>query len=227
MCACRNVDEIGLPVMQLLRSEQVLHQSWIVGNPSSNLKKGTEAFDLQRKSKVTYAMNGQTFFHTDFTWKLSRNPLLSWNDFAPSPHLTENSRTILLWESNVPSGDAAVFMIPRPFVAFLEMEVVCVCGRVSVICTFWQGNQCWTYWSFIVRSGSNGNAFYLYRAINSDLLYTLSVTFYLLSRQITLYISLCATYFAVPLVVGRLNYKSVTKPCVVTDHFNSSYSHFY
>ena len=44
-------------------------------------------------------------------------------------------------------------------------------------------------------------------------------------RDRSLYISLCATYFAAPLVVGRLNYKSATKPCVVTDYFNPSYSH--
>ena len=51
--------------------------------------------------------------------------------------------------------------------------------------------------------------------------------FNLLLRQITLYISLCATYFAVPLVVGRLNYKSATKPCVFTSHFNLSYSRLF
>ena len=34
--------------------------------------------------------------------------------------------------------------------------------------------------------------------------------------------SLCATYFAAPLVAVRLNYKSVTKSYVFSDHFNQS-----
>ena len=38
--------------------------------------------------------------------------------------------------------------------------------------------------------------------------------------------SLCASYIAAPLVAVRLNYKSVTKSCVVTDHFNQSNFHF-
>ena len=38
--------------------------------------------------------------------------------------------------------------------------------------------------------------------------------------------SLCASYFAVPLVAVRLNYKSVTKLCVFHDHFNQSNFHF-
>ena len=39
--------------------------------------------------------------------------------------------------------------------------------------------------------------------------------------------SLCASYFAVPLVAVRLNYKSVTESCVFHDHFNQSNFHFY
>ena len=48
-------------------------------------------------------------------------------------------------------------------------------------------------------------------------------TFYLLLRRTILYISLCARYFAVRLVAGRLNYKSAAKPCVFTDYFNLSF----
>ena len=50
---------------------------------------------------------------------------------------------------------------------------------------------------------------------------------YLLSKQITLHISLCARYLAAALVAGRLNYKSATMPCVFTDHFSLSYSNLY
>ena len=52
--------------------------------------------------------------------------------------------------------------------------------------------------------------------------YLLGGMSYLLLRQITLFISLCVTYFAVPLVTRRLNYKSATKPCVFTDDSNIS-----
>ena len=35
-----------------------------------------------------------------------------------------------------------------------------------------------------------------------------------------------ASYFAAPLVAVRLNYKSVTKSCVFTDHFNQGNFYF-
>ena len=54
-----------------------------------------------------------------------------------------------------------------------------------------------------------------------DVLFTIEM------KRVTLYISLCDRYFAVPLAGGRLNYKSVTKPYVFTHHFNLSYSHLY
>ena len=38
--------------------------------------------------------------------------------------------------------------------------------------------------------------------------------------------SLCASHFAVPLVAVRLNYKSITKSCVFTDHFIQNILHF-
>ena len=71
---------------------------------------------------------------------------------------------------------------------------------------------------------------YAYRPVDSFVTNQLNFwlraeMFYLLLRQIIL-ISLCATYFAVPLVAGRL-YKSANKPCVITDHFNPSYSQLY
>ena len=40
------------------------------------------------------------------------------------------------------------------------------------------------------------------------------------------YMSLCAICFAAPLVAVRLNYKFVTKSCVLSDHFNQSNFHF-
>ena len=46
------------------------------------------------------------------------------------------------------------------------------------------------------------------------------------NRCDSFYMSLCATYFVAPLVAVRLNYKSVTKSCVFTDHFNQSNLHF-
>ena len=51
-----------------------------------------------------------------------------------------------------------------------------------------------------------------------------SETSYLLSRQIILYISLCAKYFTALLVAGRLNCTWATKPCIVTDHSTLSSS---
>ena len=62
--------------------------------------------------------------HFRFAWKFSRKPTPFFKRFRF--HLTENSGTILLWESNVPSLERAVFMILRPFAAFLE-KGWCVC----------------------------------------------------------------------------------------------------
>ena len=46
------------------------------------------------------------------------------------------------------------------------------------------------------------------------------------NRCSSVYMRLCASYFAAPLVAVKLNYKSVTKSCVFTDHFNQGNFYF-
>ena len=46
------------------------------------------------------------------------------------------------------------------------------------------------------------------------------------NRQSSTYMSLSASYFAVPLMAVRLNYKSVTEPYVFIDHLIQNILHF-
>ena len=46
------------------------------------------------------------------------------------------------------------------------------------------------------------------------------------NRWNSAYMSLCASYFAAPLVAVRLNYRTVTNSCVFTGHFIQNILHF-
>ena len=46
------------------------------------------------------------------------------------------------------------------------------------------------------------------------------------NRWSSAYLSLCASYFAAPLVAVRLNYRTVTNSCVFTGHFIQNILHF-
>ena len=49
--------------------------------------------------------------------------------------------------------------------------------------------------------------------------------FYLLLRPVTLIEPNVVTYFPVPLVAGRVNYRPVSEPCKLIGHFYLYYAH--